>query len=171
MQTPPSVISVTGKSDSGKTRLLLKLLPALKEKGYRVAVAKHCPHGFDLDLEGKDTWRFTHAGGEGTLLTSEDRMAVIRPRRTGSSVEEYAQSHFADFDFVLMEGYNYEPGLRKMLLIRRGIGELDPPIEETEVVAYVSDLPIDTEKPVYDPDDESGIISFLEALRKQENDQ
>jgi molybdopterin-guanine dinucleotide biosynthesis protein B len=170
MPKPPLVISMTGQSDSGKTRLLLALLPALKKKGYRVAVAKHCPHGFDLDLEGKDSSRFTRAGGEGTLLTSEDRVAVIRPRPAAPRVEEYAQSHFADFDFVLMEGYNYEPGLKKMLLIRSGIGELDPPVKETEIVAYVSDLPIDTEKPVYDPDDAPGIISFLESLRTQESD-
>jgi len=167
MPSAPLVIAVTGRSDSGKTRLILKLLPALKKKGYRVAVAKHCPHGFDLDVEGKDSWRFTHAGGAGTLLTSEDRLAVIRPRAGASSVEGYAQNHFADFDFVLMEGYNYEPGLKKILLVRRIIGALDPPLNEAEIVAYVSDMPIDTEKPVYDPDDESGIVSLLEEMRKE----
>ena len=42
-------------------------------------------------------------------------------------------------------------------------------MKETEIVAYVSDVPLDTDKPVYDPDDESGIISFLEKLRTQED--
>ena len=47
----PLILSVVGKSDSGKTTLILKLLPELKKRRYRIAVAKHCPHGFDLDIE------------------------------------------------------------------------------------------------------------------------
>ena len=161
---------MAGKSDSGKTTLILKLLPELKKKGYRVAVAKHCPHGFDLDVEGKDSWRFTQAGGEGTLLSSKNRVALIRPRKAELSIEDTVLGYFADFDFVLVEGYNYDPSVKKMVLVRSGIGELDPPLDEAEeIVAYVSDLPLDTDLPVYGPDDVSGIISFLEKLRNRKD--
>ncbi len=170
MKNTPAVISMGGKSDSGKTTLILKLLPELKKRGYRVAVAKHCLHGFDLDVEGKDSWRFTQAGGEGTLLSSKDRVGLIRPRMSELSIKDTVRSYFADFDFVLVEGYNYDPSVKKMLLVRRGIGELDPPLKETEeIVAYVSDMPLDTDLPVYGPDDVSGIVSFLEKLRNRKD--
>ena len=46
----PVILSIIGKSDSGKTTLILKLLRELRKRKYRVAVAKHCPHGFNLDV-------------------------------------------------------------------------------------------------------------------------
>jgi len=55
MTTP--IISIVGKSNSGKTTLLEKLIPELVKRGYRVATIKHNVHGFDIDHEGKDSWR------------------------------------------------------------------------------------------------------------------
>jgi len=112
------ILSIVGKSDSGKTTLILKLLPELKKKGYKVAVAKHCPCGFDLDVEGKDSWKFTRAGGEGTFLSSGDSMAVIRPRQEILNLKDKLQDYFCDFDIVLTEGYNDEPGIEKVLLVK-----------------------------------------------------
>lgn len=114
----PFILSVVGESDSGKTTLILKLLPELKKKGYRVAVAKHCPCGFDLDLEGKDSWKFAQAGGEGTFLSSAGSMAVIRPREEILNLKEKLQNYFKDFDIVLTEGYTDEPGIDKVLLVK-----------------------------------------------------
>ena len=159
----PVVISIIGKPDSGKTTLILKLLPELKKKGYRTAVAKHCPCGFDLDIEGKDSWRFTQAGGVGTFLSSSDKIALLRPGGKSSSLKERLKSYFSDFDIVLMEGYSEETGINKIQIIRNGIG--GGLLSSDEIIAYVSDMHLDTDKPVYRPDDVPGMISFVENLK------
>ena len=51
------IVSIVGKSDSGKTTLIEKLLPELTRRGYRIATVKHDVHGFEVDREGKDSWR------------------------------------------------------------------------------------------------------------------
>ena len=49
------LVSVVGSSGAGKTTLIEKLLKELRKRKYAVAAVKHCPHGFDLDVEGKDS--------------------------------------------------------------------------------------------------------------------
>ncbi len=149
----PLIISIVGKSDSGKTTLILKLIPELKKRGHRVAVAKHCPHGFDLDIEGKDSWKFTQAGGEGILLTSPGSLALLRPEKNPlNNVEERLQNYFSDIDIVLMEGYNDESGIKKIEIIRRGTGR--------KVMGY-----LDAEKKIFNPDDISAIADFIETFK------
>ncbi len=53
----PPIVAVVGYSDSGKTTFLEKLIPCLKRRGVKLAVAKHDTHGFEMDKPGKDTWR------------------------------------------------------------------------------------------------------------------
>ena len=48
------IISIVGKSDSGKTTLIEKLIPEIKKRGYRVGIVKNTAHGFDIDKKGKD---------------------------------------------------------------------------------------------------------------------
>jgi len=155
----PLILSIVGKSDSGKTTLILKLIPELKRRGYRTAVAKHCPAGFDLDIEGKDSWKFTRSGGEGILLTSDRNLALLRPKESSVSIKEQLQNYFSDFDIVLMEGYSNEPGIKKIEIIRKEIGRIDS--NPDEVIAYVSDMPLETGKKVFNPDDISKIADFV----------
>ena len=44
-----TIVSIVGKSNSGKTTLIEKLIRELKLRGYRVATVKHTPHGMNLD--------------------------------------------------------------------------------------------------------------------------
>ena len=150
----PLIISIVGKPDSGKTTLILKLIPEFKKRGYRVAVAKHCPHGFDLDIEGKDSWKFTQAGGEGILLTSPGSLALLRPEENLLNLKKRLRNYFSDIDIVLMEGYNDESGIRKIEIIRRGAGR--------KVRGY-----LDTEKKIFSPDDIPAIADFIETFKEE----
>ena len=150
----PLIISIVGKSDSGKTTLILKLIPELKKRGYRIAVAKHCPHGFDLDIEEKDSWKFTRAGGDGILLTSASSLALLRPEENPLNIKERLRNYFSDIDIVLMEGYNDESGIRKIEIIRRGAGR--------KVRGY-----LDTEKKIFNPDDIPAIADFIETFKEE----
>jgi molybdopterin-guanine dinucleotide biosynthesis protein B len=51
------IVSIVGKSDSGKTTLLEKLVAELRSRGLRIATVKHDAHSFEIDHEGKDSWR------------------------------------------------------------------------------------------------------------------
>ncbi|MBW2678986.1 MAG: molybdopterin-guanine dinucleotide biosynthesis protein MobB [Deltaproteobacteria bacterium] len=46
------ILSVVGKSRSGKTTLIERLIPEIKKRGYRVGSVKHAHHGFDIDQFG-----------------------------------------------------------------------------------------------------------------------
>ena len=79
MQTIP-VIAVAAWSGTGKTTLLERLIPVLKERGLRVCVMKHDAHEFEVDRVGKDSWRMTRAGADVTILTNGAHAAILENR-------------------------------------------------------------------------------------------
>ena len=63
MQTIP-IFAFSAWSGTGKTTILEQLIPLLKQRGLRIAVLKHDAHDFEIDREGKESWRFSHAGAD-----------------------------------------------------------------------------------------------------------
>ena len=55
MKDRPAVVAVSGVKNSGKTTLIIEMLPYLTEKGLRVAVIKHDGHSFEPDPVCTDT--------------------------------------------------------------------------------------------------------------------
>jgi molybdopterin-guanine dinucleotide biosynthesis protein B len=68
------IISVVGKSQSGKTTLIEKLIPELKKRGYRIGTVKHTFHEFDMDKKGKDSWRHKQPAQKRSLLFPKVRL-------------------------------------------------------------------------------------------------
>lgn len=161
----PVLISFIAFSDSGKTTLIRKLLPILAAKGLRVAVAKHCPRGFDLDIEGKDSWYFTKAGSKGIFLSAPGSVAIMRPDQKDYSLKAMLEDYFSDFDIVLMEGYSTEPAIKKIQIIRKGIG--GEPIVSDELVAYITDTDLISDKPVFGLNDIERIVTYLEDFTER----
>ena len=64
------IVSFVGRSNSGKTTLIERVIPELVRAGYKVATVKHAGHGFDLDTEGKDSWRHKRAGASSVVVLS-----------------------------------------------------------------------------------------------------
>lgn len=100
-----SVITFVGKSNSGKTTLLESIIPILKKKGYRVGTLKHDAHRFDIDHEGKDTWKMAKAGADTVVISAPDKLAMIKKQQTEATLDEIIQTLFADVDIVIIEGY------------------------------------------------------------------
>lgn len=100
------VMGIAGFSGSGKTTLIEKLIPVLKKDGFRVAVIKHDAHDFDMDREGKDTYRFTAAGADVVMISSASRSAVLSesPVNLEEMIED-AEKRGADI--ILVEGYKH----------------------------------------------------------------
>jgi molybdopterin-guanine dinucleotide biosynthesis protein B len=83
------VISIVGESDTGKTTLIEKIIPELTRRGFRVATVKHHAHNFEIDHEGKDSWRHKQAGSCLTVLSSPRRVAVVEDVEKDHDIAEY----------------------------------------------------------------------------------
>lgn len=99
------VVSIVGKSNSGKTTLIERIIPFLKEKGYRVGAIKHDVHGFDIDYEGKDTWRMAVSGADIVTISSISKIAMIKVEDGEKTIDELVEWLFGDVDIVVTEGY------------------------------------------------------------------
>ena len=66
----PALVAIVGKSDSGKTTLIEKVVPELVKLGLRVGTVKHDAHSFEIDHPGKDSWRHGQAGAEAYVIAS-----------------------------------------------------------------------------------------------------
>ena len=96
------VVGFAAWSGTGKTTLIEKLIPKLKDKGLRLAVIKHDAHGLKFDKEGKDSWRFSNAGSDVTVVNGPDQSAIFVQR---SLTLEETIAMITDVDLVLIEGY------------------------------------------------------------------
>ncbi|MDG7041665.1 MAG: molybdopterin-guanine dinucleotide biosynthesis protein B [Nitrososphaerota archaeon] len=63
------VVHLYGRSASGKTTTIERAVRMLKEKGLAVAVVKHSHH--ELDIPGKDTYRYEEGGSDYVLYASK----------------------------------------------------------------------------------------------------
>ena len=104
MITKKNVFGISGFSNSGKTTLIEKLIPLLKEYGLKVAVIKHDGHDFEMDRKGKDTYRFTEAGADTVMISSASRYARLDEK--GRTLEKMLDDA-DEADIVLIEGYKY----------------------------------------------------------------
>ncbi|MDD2737138.1 MAG: molybdopterin-guanine dinucleotide biosynthesis protein B [Desulfuromonadaceae bacterium] len=162
-----TVISIVAKSGTGKTTLLEKLIAELKRRGHRVGVIKHDAHRFDIDHEGKDSWRLTQAGADTMMISSEAKLAMVKLNNVSGepSVYELLGEYFNDVDIVLTEGFkkNSLPKIevhrkeRSATLLCRG--EL---YDET-LIAVASNENLDLDVPLYDINDGVGICDFIET--------
>lgn len=134
---------VAGCSNTGKTVLIEGLIKELKKRGKSVATIKHDVHGFDIDKEGKDTWRHRKAGAEAVIISSKKRMALIREVEEEIPLEELIDQ-VKDFDFIIIEGYKKSP-YKKLEVFREGVSkEIITPKEK--LIGIASDTPLSLEE-------------------------
>ena len=155
------IVSIVGKSNSGKTTLLVKLIPILKARGYRVATVKHDVHGFEMDREGKDTYRHFHCGADGVLISSPKKMALIRRVESESPLGELVERFYPDMDIVLTEGFK-SLDMPKIEVFRSSAH--DEPLcgAGDNRVALASDTPVEADCPRFDINDAEAISNFIE---------
>jgi molybdopterin-guanine dinucleotide biosynthesis protein B len=143
------IVAAVGLSESGKTLLLTGLVSEFKRRGFRTFVVKHCPHGFTLDQEGKDTWKYAQAGAEGVAMVSPEEWAVLR-KEDDADLRALAKRLFAGADVVLVEGGKRAPGLKKIEVLRSGISDtVETPPEELLAVVSDGGAPLGMSVPVF----------------------
>jgi len=155
------IISIVGKSDSGKTTLIEKLLPELTRRGYRVATVKHDVHGFEVDREGKDSWRHKQAGAHTVVIASPNKVALIRDVEKDLSLEEIREKFIRDVDLIISEGYkrDVQP---KIEIFRKGKHKELLCTKEDNLAAIVSNQEFDVGVSCIFLDDIKGVADFIE---------
>jgi len=156
------IVSIVGRSGSGKTTLLEKLVGELKARNYKVAVVKHAGHGFEIDHPGKDSWRFMQAGADSVVVSSSGKLALVRSVEHELSVEDLSRIVGADFDIILTEGYGQDR-LTKIEVHRKELCS-DLTCSPQQLLAVVTDEPLETSVAQYAMDDVVGISDLIEQM-------
>lgn len=155
----PPIISVVGKSGSGKTTLIEKLIPELKKRGYRIAVIKHAFHQFDIDKEGKDSWRHRAAGADTVIVASQGRIAMVKNHN--SEKIDTMKAYFSDTDMVITEGYKREN--KPKIEIFRAAAHTEPLCRgNSDLIALVTDTDADLNVPRFGLEDIEKLADFIE---------
>ncbi len=159
------VIGFSGFSGSGKTTLVEQVITRLRLAGQRVSVVKHAHHAFDIDHEGKDSWRHRQAGAFEVVVASDRRLAKIREFEvhTDPTVHQLI-AELCDCDWVLVEGFKHG-GLFKIEVWRAATGKPVQYPHDPFIVAVSTDsaqqLPEPTGLPVLDLNDADDVTRFL----------
>jgi len=160
-----NVIGLSGFSGSGKTTLAERLIATLRAAGQRVSVVKHAHHSFDIDHEGKDSWRHRQAGASEVVIASDRRLAKIRefPSRDDPTVHDLI-AELAPCDWVLVEGFK-SAALPKIEVWRAANGKPVQYPSDPRIVAVATDepalLPEPTALPLLVLSDVAAVAEFL----------
>ncbi len=153
------IVSIVGRSKSGKTTLIEKLVGELKLRGYGVATIKHTPEGIVFDEPGKDSWRHIQAGSEATALSSPDKLVLIKPVTREPNLDEIAYLFGEEQDIILAEGFKQDEA-PKIEVHRREAG---PPLGKVKkLIAIATDEHLETETRQFSLEDIAGLASLLE---------
>ena len=151
------VFGFSAYSGTGKTTLIEAVIRVLTRRGVRVGAVKHDAHGFRMDQEGKDTWRFTEAGAKAVLITSPEQTGLIEQK--GRSLWE-CLSEFRDVDVILVEGFK-DADIPKFGLSRLAAGKGFTASLDSFIAVITDDPGVQTEKPLFALDDCEGVADFI----------
>jgi molybdopterin-guanine dinucleotide biosynthesis adapter protein len=157
----PRVIGVCGFKNSGKTTLVEKLVRHLTGFGFKISTVKHAHHDFDIDHEGRDSFRHRKAGASEVAVVSQNRFAIMHELR-GSEPPTLAEilAKLSPCDLVIVEGYKRDA--HDKIEVRNL--ELSHPVlagDDPTIVAVAANGKIASSVPVFDRDDVAALAQFI----------
>jgi len=153
------IVCFVGKSDSGKTTFLEKVIAELRGRGYRIGVIKHDTHASEPDRPGKDTWRLRRAGASRAVLSSARYLSLVEEVEEELPLEEIVRRYLPDVDIVLTEGY--KRSAYPKVEVCRAERSRELLCAPGELLAVVSDLRFDLPCPQFGLDDAGGVADLL----------
>jgi molybdopterin-guanine dinucleotide biosynthesis protein B len=143
------VISFIGSSGSGKTTYLEKVVTELENRGMKVAVIKHVPHGdIDFDINGKDSQRYSSAGAVVSIVSGPQEIGFIKKTDHDLSPDEITKLIEPDVDVILTEGFKHANTLK--IEVHRKSNEQELLANPDELLAVITDEPLDVHVPQFD---------------------
>ena len=156
----PPIVSIVGRSKSGKTTLIEKLIVELKSRGYHVATAKHTHRDMTAPQSDKDSDRHLKAGSEASLIIDPHGLMMIKPLQKELTLAQIAQIIGEDYDLILTEGYKADDA-PKIEVHRKDNAPLLTDIKK--LFAIATDEPLDTKVRQFGLDDVKPIADLIET--------
>jgi molybdopterin-guanine dinucleotide biosynthesis adapter protein len=153
------IICIVGKSESGKTTLIEKLIPELKKRGYRIGSIKHTCQAFDIDKKGKDSWRHRKAGADIVVVASTNKIAMIKDNDCESL--DCLEKYFNGVDLVIAEGFNKE-NIPKIEIVRKASGKEPLCLGDSKLIAVVTDADTGHKVPRFGLEEIDKLADFIE---------
>lgn len=140
MRNIPVICIVSAVSNTGKTTIMEKLICEIVRRGYKVGAVKSDCHGFEMDVPGKDSWRFAQAGARATAIVGPEQYALVQKTSQKKNLDEVV-GLMEDIDIALVEGFKLT-GKPKIEVVRREKGThiVSPAEELMAVVTDVTDV-------------------------------
>jgi len=164
LQSPPPVVTLVARSGTGKTTLLVKLITEMTTRGWTVGALKHDAHKFEIDHEGKDTWKMAEAGAALTAISSPAKTAFIQRHELEPQFEQLLAPFVGKVDILLTEGFK-RSSLPKIEAHRQ---ELEQPLlcrgefSEPSLIAVASNASLQLDVPCFDLNDARPLADFIE---------
>jgi molybdopterin-guanine dinucleotide biosynthesis protein B len=108
----PKLMAVVGGKHSGKTTAIEHLIAELKSRGYHVGTIKEMVRIPTLDTPATETDRYTNAGAEIIAAVPRQETVIFIKKQLGF---KEIISHFGSLDYVLLEGFESEKNLPKII--------------------------------------------------------
>jgi molybdopterin-guanine dinucleotide biosynthesis protein B len=154
------VIAIVGKSGSGKTVIMEKLIAEFKARGYRVGAIKHAHQTVELDAPGKDTWRYSQAGSDATVVSSPSRITIFKSLDREPTLEESALLLGEGYDLILAEGFK-KSRVPKIEVCATGSAE-EMVCTQAELAAVISGGELPLKIPRFGREQVKEIADFIE---------
>jgi len=157
----PKVVTIVGRSDSGKTTLVEKLIAAYRARGLVVSAVKSMQHDFSIDQPGKDSSRYKEAGADSLIITNGKTYALVSGNRDHADPLKLALRHFSGSDIIIIEGYK-EGRTPKVEVVG---DSNEPPLYRSgieNIRMIVSDRKQMSGMPVFRRNDVEGIMNGIE---------
>jgi molybdopterin-guanine dinucleotide biosynthesis protein MobB len=157
------LLGFAASSGTGKTTLLTQLIPLLKAKNLQIGVIKHSHHNFEIDHEGKDSFRLRHAGATPMVLVSKHRRVIIEEFE--NQIEPTLENQIALFnptetDLILVEGFR-NASFPKIELHRTELNKPLLHLNDSHIIAIASNTKLDTNLPQLNLNEPAEIADFI----------
>ena len=155
----PALVAVVGKSHTGTTALVDKIVPELVKLGLRVGTVTFGAHGCEIECRVTDSSLRGRASAPARVAASSEPSAV--PARPDGAMPPAAlvRRFSGAVDIIVAEGHGSTVPHRVELL-RAGVGHTEPPGGSDEAMVVVPDVELDREHS-FGLDDAAGLARFL----------
>jgi molybdopterin-guanine dinucleotide biosynthesis adapter protein len=156
------IISVVGLVKSGKTTFIEALVKELSRRKYRVGTLKHTSHSFEMDSEGKDSYRLKQSGSIVGGVFTDDGIGIVRDLDDSQDLDRIIADVYSDMDIVIIEGYKLGK-YPKIIILKENDPKLETePYREDEIIAVVGEGEADNSLNFYGKYEIKKIADLLE---------